>query len=143
MKFLSYSLFALCLSVAAPAAAATFNVFQAGTNIQFGSFDAPVGGGALTSASFSLAGGVFDTLGAGPAAPVYDAVNNWVVGAGITFSEITNSVAFNTVDLFTNPITCGIGECRLSLIDSGGGGAPAEWYLDHLPLATPIDLGLL
>ncbi|MGI9388640.1 MAG: VPLPA-CTERM sorting domain-containing protein [Boseongicola sp.] len=128
-----------------PADAGTFSVFEDGTPTLLGNFDAPDAGGAITSGSFSLAGGVFDTLGVGTMAPTYDAGNSWIVGTGSSFGSFANSIAFATTDLFTNPITCQIGECILSFTNSGGGGVPPEWYLDYIPPvianAAPIDFG--
>lgn len=145
MGMISRGTFALCLMAATPALPATFNIFEAGTTTQLGTFDAPVAGGAVTSAVLTLAGGVFDVLDLGAQAPVYDAVNNWIVGTGSSFGSVTNSVAFNTTDFLSNPITCQIGECVFSFTNSGGGGVPAEWYLDYIPgnpaNAAPIDLG--
>ncbi|MBT8409577.1 MAG: hypothetical protein KJN93_08130 [Alphaproteobacteria bacterium] len=135
----------LAFAVAAPVQSATFQVFESGSATLLGTFEAPQAGGALTAAAFVLEGGTFDALLGGAEAPVYDAGNGWVTGAGGPFGGIANSLAFNTADLFANPITCGIGECVFSMTSSGGGGAPAEWYLDYLPAnpadAAPIDFG--
>ena len=84
-------------------------------------------------------------LAVGNTAPYFDAINSWVVGAGGPFGAVANSAAFATTDLFLNPITCQVGECIFSFTNSGGGGAPAEWYLDYLPAnpgdAAPIAFG--
>lgn len=135
----------LALAVSTPLQAATFQVFESGSATLLGTFEAPQAGGSLTAAAFNLQGGTFDALLAGAQAPVYDAGNGWVTGAGSPFGGIANTLAFDTLDLFSNPITCGVGECVFSMTSSGGGGAPAEWYLDYLPAspadAAPIDFG--
>jgi hypothetical protein len=89
-------------------------------------------------------GAVYDVLGTGSSAPVYDALNNWITGNGDPFGAIFNSAPYMTVDIGDNPISCGAGECVFSLTDSSGGGVPPEWYLDYVPvMGTPaaIDFG--
>ena len=144
MRLVTSSALVLALSATA-APAATFNVFEAGTATLLGTFEAPLGGGPLTGASFSVDGGVFDVLTGGSTAPVYDAANNWVRGAANPFGSITNSVAYMTDEFGSgDPITCGVGECFFSLTSNSGGGTPNEWYLDYIPGmggGAAVDLG--
>ncbi len=112
--------------------AATFSVFDAGTMTALGTFDAPTAGGLLTAASLSVFGGVFDVLGCGTSAPVFDALQLDVDGNGGQFGSIFNSVAFNTVDVNANPILCGVGDCVFSF-DGIFGVTPGEWYVDYVP----------
>lgn len=139
------------LPAAAPAA--TFLVFEEGTTTLLGSFEAPAGGGALTSASLSFGGGVFDVLGTGGGAPIYDPVANDVDGA--PFGVVLNSVAFATTDLFSNPLLCGAGECAFQFeaalppvpgtyfVDSivGGGTAIALGAYEVVPAPIPLPAG--
>ena len=127
---------AAVFALASPAVAVTYNVYNVYSSgpIGFlGNFEALGSGGALTSASFALGGGVFTTLGTGNVAPTYDATNNWVTGPVGGFGAVLNSTVFDTEDVNDNPITCNIGECVFSMTSSGGGGVPAEWYLDYFP----------
>jgi hypothetical protein len=140
MRLVTSSALVLALSATA-APAATFNIFEAGTTTLLGTFEAPLGGGALTTASISVDGGLFNVLDGGTSAPVYDAVNNWITGAGDPFAGITNSVAYNTTDIAMNPITCGVGECVFALTDSSGPGVPPEWAIIYLPGPASIDFG--
>ena len=137
MKLLIASVVALALSASA-AAAAVFNIFEAGTTTLLGTFEAPLGGGPLTAASISLKGGVSDVLDAGSTAPVYDATNNWITGAGSPFGGISNSAAYDTTDIAMTPITCGIGQCVFLLTDSAGPMVPPEWSLNYLPMGGAV-----
>ena len=142
MRLVVSSALALALSASAPAAA-TFNIFEAGTTTLLGMFEAPAGGGALTSAMISTDGGVFDVLDLGSTAPVYDAASNWITGAMSPFGGISNSVAYATSDVDMNPVNCGIGEC-VFVLTSSAGMEPPEWSLNFLPMAGPaavIDFG--
>lgn len=135
---------AAAVALASPALAVTYNVHEAGGATLLGSFDAPAAGGLLTAASFALEGGVFTTLAVGNSAPTYDATNNWVRGAAGPFGGIVNSIAFDTTEFGSgDPIACGIGKCIFSMTSSGGGGVPAEWYLDYVDggAAAAIALG--
>lgn len=129
--------------IASTAGAAVFDVFEAGTTTLLGSFEAPATGGAVTSGSFSVDGGMFDVLGIGPLEPLYNATDNWITGTPGGFGAFFNSVAYNTTDISSNPITCGVGECVLSFTSSGDPGvSPAEWYLNYLPDGgAAIDFG--
>jgi hypothetical protein len=120
------------LVVAAPASAATYDVFKDGTTDLLGIFEAPAAGGLLSSALLSVKGGVFDVLGAGGLAPVFDAVALDVDGSAAPFGAIFNSAAFATTDIAANPILCGIGECAFSF-DGRVGPVPGQWYLDYVP----------
>lgn len=127
------SLAAACiLSAAGPAGAATYDVFRAGTTDLLGTFEAPAAGGLLTAASLSVSGGIFDVLGAGGLAPIFDAIGFDVVGSGGPFGAVLNSVAFATTDIAANPILCGIGECAFSFFGSFG-PTPGEWHVDYVP----------
>jgi hypothetical protein len=127
------SLAAACiLSIATPAGAATYDVFRDGTASLLGTFEAPAAGGLLTSAAMTVKGGVFDVLGVGGFAPVFDAVANDVDGAGGQFGAVFNSVAFMTTDVASNPILCGIGDCVFSF-DGIVGITPGEWHVDYVP----------
>jgi hypothetical protein len=133
LKMIFRSLAAACiLSVAGPAGAATYDVFKDGTTDLLGTFEAPSVGGLLTSALMSVKGGVFDVLGVGGMAPIFDAVAMDVDGSGATFGSVFNSVAFMTTDIAANPILCGIGECVFSF-DGRSGPTPGQWYVDYVP----------
>ena len=127
------SLAAACiLSAAGPAGAATYDVFTAGTTNLLGTFEAPAAGGLLTAASLSVAGGIFDVLGAGGLAPLFDAIDFDVVGpSGGSLGAVFNSVAFATT-VAANPILCGIGECAFSFFGSSV-STPGEWHVDYVP----------
>ena len=78
----------------------------------------------------------------GTGAPEYNAATNFVTAAGGGgFGSVYNSVAFDTTDFESNPITCGIGECVFSMTD--GVGTPGEWYLDYFASdgGAALDLG--
>jgi len=130
-------------AVAGPVKAATFEVFEAGTSMLLGTFDAPLTGGAVTGASFSINGGVFDVLGTGNQTLIYNSVANDLDGM-LGFGVVYNSNSFNTTDIVSSPVFCGVGECPLSF-DSSFAPTPGEWYLDYIPLGpgTPaaLDLG--
>jgi hypothetical protein len=120
------------LFVSAPVSAATYDVFKDGTTDLLGTFEAPIAGGLLTSALLSVKGGVFDVLGAGGLAPIFDAVALDVDGSGAAFGAVFNSAAFATTDIAANPILCGIGECVFSF-DGRSGPVPGQWYVDYIP----------
>lgn len=122
---------ACVLATAAGADAATFTVFSAGSSDVLGSFEAPAVGGPLSAALLLVKGGVFDMLGTGSLAPVYDPTLPDVHGAGGSIGAVFNSVAFDTTDVSDNPITCGIGECAFSFFDKFD-AAPPEWHLDYV-----------
>lgn len=111
--------------------AATFDLFRAGTTDLLGTFEAPASGGLLTAASISVKGGVFDVLGLGSMAPVFDAVEMDVDGNGGVFGTLFNSVAFLTTDIAANPVSCGIGECVFSF-EGSSGPVPGQWYVDYI-----------
>lgn len=108
----------LALGLSAPAAAAPVN-FEITLGGAIGSFTADEAGGLLTSFSLMINGILFDTLGVGNAAPVYDALANDIRGVGSTSGFITNSLA---------NATCGIGECVLDLEDSTDPGVIPPLY---------------
>ncbi len=121
--------------------AASFELYEEGTDTLLGSFEAPDAGGLLTAASIAVGGGIFETLGAAGQTPTYDAVANDVDGSGAAFGYVYNVNVFDTFDISSNPITCGIGECAFQL-EGAFGGTPGEWYLDYLPAGgAAIDLG--
>lgn len=133
-----------CFGIATASMAETFNVFEAGTTDLLGTFDAPVAGGLVTAGSFSVDGGVFDVPAGLANFPNYDAIDSVIRGVASSFGYFANSVAYNTVDVNSNAVTCGVFECILSFTDSAGGGVPAEWYLDYVPFigaAAAIDFG--
>jgi hypothetical protein len=127
------SLAAGCILLAAgPADAATYDVFKDGTTDLLGTFEAPAVGGLLTSALMSVKGGVFDVLGVGGLAPIFDSIAMDVDGSGAPFGAVFNSVAFMTTDIAANPILCGIGECAFSF-EGSAGPVPGQWYVDYVP----------
>lgn len=131
------------LVVPGAAQAATFSVFEAGTATLLGTFDAPAGGGAVTAGSFGIDGGVFDVPTGLADFPAYDPVDNVIRGIAAAFGRFSNSVAYNTFDIASNPVVCGIGQCILSFTDSADpGNVPAEWYLDYIP-GNPADAAAL
>lgn len=113
------------------ASAATFDLFKAGTTDLLGTFEAPLDGGLLTAASVSVKSGIFDVLGLGGMAPVFDAVEMDVDGNGGVFGTLFNSVAFLTTDIAANPVNCGIGECVFSF-EGSSGPVPGQWYVDYV-----------
>jgi hypothetical protein len=123
---------ACLLSTVVPASAATYDVFRDGTNSLLGTFEAPEAGGLLTSAMMLVKGGVFDVLGAGNLAPIFDSIALDVDGSGAPFGAVFNSVAFMTTDIAANPIACGIGECVFQF-EGKSGQVPGQWYLDYIP----------
>lgn len=127
------SLAAACiLSAAGPAGAATYDVFRDGTTNLLGTFEAPAAGGLLTSALMSVKGVIFDVLGVGGDAPIFDAVAMDVDGSAAQFGSVFNSAAFLTTDIAANTILCGIGECVFSF-DGRVGLIPGEWAVHYVP----------
>ncbi|MEZ5777572.1 MAG: hypothetical protein R3E44_04335 [Paracoccaceae bacterium] len=123
---------------ASPGAAATYNVMFGGNP---GTFDAPLGGGALTSFSATLGGTLFDTLALGAAAPVYTPILNTLNntmdvefhGAGQPDGEVTNS---------TPSAPCPLGQCVLLLYNTSGGTALPEYLVLNTVTLTNVTLGL-
>ena len=77
--------------LAAPATAATvtYNIAMGGQNT---TFTAPMGGGAVSDFSITLAGVTFDTPDAAMP-PLYDPVSNDISAAGSQFGYLSNSIA--------------------------------------------------
>ncbi|MCB1364765.1 MAG: hypothetical protein KDK02_11625 [Rhodobacteraceae bacterium] len=118
------------------AAAATFNLFEAGTTTLLGTFQAPGAGGAITAMSVTVAGITFDTLGTGTQAPSYDAADNDIGGTGASLGAVYNSAAVGI---------CGVGECAFSFypIYDFATPIPGEWYADKVfPLTDQQSISL-
>ena len=131
------ALIALSLMAASPTAAATYN-FTMGAAL--GTFDAPLGGGLMTSFAVTLGNTDFDTLDVGAAAPVYNPILNTLNGlmdiefrgAGQPTAQVFNSVA---------SATCPLGQCVLILYDTGGVSLPEFLVLNTVTLQN-VSLGL-
>jgi hypothetical protein len=140
------------LSFASPAAAATFNFSFGSTQ---GTFDAPVGGGLMSAFSIIVGATLFDTLGLGNEAPVYDPLFNPVTGLfDIEFRGFGQPAAsvFNS----TASAQCPVGQCVLQLFDTQGGTQAPEFMalnfvtfeqigfgtysIDPTPVAAPVPL---
>jgi hypothetical protein len=119
------------------ATAASFSIFEAGTATFLGVFEAPSDGGALTSISVSIGGVTYDVLAPGGSAPVYDAADNDLTGAGGAPGWAGNSIAAGL---------CGAGECAFSVspIFDFATPIPGEWHADRVfvPPADQISLDL-
>ncbi len=117
------ALIALSLMAASPTAAATYT-FSMGAAL--GTFDAPLGGGLISSFGVTLGNTDFDTLDVGAAAPVYNPILNTLNGlmdvefrgAGLPTAQVFNSIA---------SAACPLGQCVLSLFDTVGGTALPEY----------------
>jgi len=103
--------------------AATFDIFEAGTIVQLGSFNAPAAGGTVTSMTVNVSGFSFDVLGLGMQAPVYNLATNDLGGTASSMGAIFNSAASGI---------CGIGECAFSFFSIYDDTIPGEWYVDKV-----------
>lgn len=132
--FLALGLALPIAGAALPASAATFALLDEALDASLsplGTFETPAAGGPLTAAAIVYDGIVFDILGAGSEAPIYDAASNEVDGAG-GFGLIANGTPFSFVD-GAETYDCPVGTCVFALTDRGGGyptGA-GEWYVEH------------
>ncbi len=104
-------------SLAAPASAATYNASFGGSQ---GIFNAPLGGGLITSFSVTLGNTVFDLLGLGAAAPVYNPILNQTTGL---FDIEFRGFGQPTGNVFNSAASaqCPVGQCVLQLFDTTNG----------------------
>lgn len=117
--------------LAAPISAATYDVFDDGSDLKLGSFEAPETGGLFTSASFTYLGALFSMLGADEAAPRYHADTKDISGAsGGGFGYVFNSEAF-VAESLGEMINCGIGQCAF-FFETAFDDTPGSWYLEKL-----------
>lgn len=149
-----FSGLAVAVMLVCPTAAfpATYNVTMGGSA---GTFDAPVGGGAITAFSILLGSTLFDTLTLGSSAPVYNPILNTLNGlfdvefrgAGQGTGIVTNSVG---------TAECPVGQCVLQLFDTIAGTQQPEYAalntvtfqniafgnyaIDPVPVTPPIPL---
>ena len=119
------------------AGASSFNILEADSSTLLGVFEAPAGGGVLTSISVSIGGVTYDVLAPGGSAPFYDAADNDLTGAGGAPGWASNSAAAGP---------CGAGECAFSVypIFDFATPIPGEWHADRVfvPPADQISLDL-
>jgi hypothetical protein len=129
---------AFVLTASAPAKAVTYNFTMGGSA---STFDAPLGGGLLTSFSVLIGNTLFDTLGLGAAAPVYTPLFNplnglfdiELHGAGQPTAHVFNSVG--------SP-ECPVGDCIMQIFDTGGGGSLPEFLVLNTVTLQNVALGL-
>jgi hypothetical protein len=137
-------------AVGSPASAATYN---AGFGPAQGVFNAPLGGGLISAFSVTLGNTVFDLLGLGAAAPVYNPILNQTTGLFDIefrgFGQPTGNV-FNSVA----SAQCPVSQCVLQLFDTTNGvNAPdflafnivtfqnvafGTYMIDPTPAAVPL-----
>lgn len=124
------------LAALAPAAAAAAPFFFVDVQSQevLGTFEAPAGGGPVTAFSVEIGGGVFDVLGAGPQAPVYDAAANDLGSAA--GQVVFNSNTFPATTADDEAVTCDPGDCPLEIFDAFD-DVPGEWAVQFLPSDDP------
>jgi hypothetical protein len=111
---------AVVIAVAAlvtPASAATYNVSLGSAQ---GVFNAPLGGGLISSFSVTLGNTVFDVLGIGAAAPVYNPILNLTTGL---FDIEFRGFGQPTGNVFNSAASaqCPVGQCVLQLFDTTNG----------------------
>jgi hypothetical protein len=127
----------LLAAVSAPASAATYS-FTLGSAA--GTFDAPLGGGVISSFNIQLGDTVFDLPEVGPSAPFYNPILNTLTntfdiefrGVGQPSAAVSNSVA---------TATCPLNQCVLQLFSTIGGTQPPEFLAFNFSTFENIAFG--